>query len=173
MFASGDVWVADNGANTVTRFDPGSGRTQTITVGANPYGVAFGEGAVWVTNRGDDSIVRITPINNRVDDQVRVGDNPKGIAVGAGAVWVANTDDGTVSQVVGGAERKVIDVGPEPRGVVAAFGSIWVSLGAGNEVARIDPQTARVVQRIPVGAGPEGITRGPRASGSPTASTIR
>ena len=162
VFASGDVWVADNGVNTVTRFDPAGGRTQTITVGANPYGVAFGEGAVWVTNRGDDSIVRITPINNRVDDQVRVGDNPKGIAVGAGAVWVANTDDGTVSQVVGGAERKVIDVGPEPRGVVAAFGSIWVSLGAGNDVARIDPQTARVVQRIPVGSGPEGITAGPK-----------
>jgi streptogramin lyase len=161
-FAAGDVWVADTGADTVTRYDPDTGRTQTITVGANPYGVAFGEGAVWVTNRGDDSIARITPINNRVDDQVRVGDNPKGIAVGAGAVWVANTEDGTVSQVVGGTERKEIDVGPEPRGVVAAFGSIWVSLGAGNEVARIDPEAARVVQKIPVGSGPEGIAAGPK-----------
>ena len=76
---------------------------------------------------------------------------------------MANTGDGTVSQVVGGSERKAIQVGAEPRGVVAAFGSVWVSVGGANEVARIDPGRARVVQGIPVGSGPEGITAGPRS----------
>ena len=58
---------------------------------------------------------------------------------------------------------KTIKVGSEPRGVAAGFGSVWVSLGGADQVARIDPGTAEVVQTLDVGPGPEGITVGPKS----------
>jgi YVTN family beta-propeller protein len=162
-FGRGSLWVANGGANTVSKVDPASGAVTTITVGRNPYGLAVGGDAVWVTNRSDGTIQRINPVNGRADQPIAVGRNPKGIAVAGGAEWVANSDDGTVSQVVGGAEAKTIDVGLEPRGVTAGFGSVWVAIGGGDAVVRIDPATAKVVQRIDAGGGPEGIAVGPKS----------
>ena len=164
-FGDGSAWVANYGGSTVSRVDPGSGEVREIAVGAAPYGLALsGEDAVWVTNRADNSITRINTDSNRPDDPIAVGANPKGIAVGEdGQVWVANTDDGTVSRVEGGREREAIKVGAEPRGVVAAFGSVWVTVGGADQVKRIDPASAEVVQKLIVGQGPEGITAGPRS----------
>jgi YVTN family beta-propeller protein len=162
-FGQGALWVANSGANTISKVDPSSGQIQTITVGQNPYGLAVGGDAVWITNRGDGTIQRINPVNGRVDRAIEVGANPKGIAIANGAEWVANSEDGTVSQVVGGVEERTIEVGSEPRGVAAGFDSVWVTVGGGDRVVRIDPETAKVVQTIEVGGGPEGITVGPQS----------
>jgi serine/threonine-protein kinase len=162
-FGQGSIWVANSGGNTITKVDPASGATKTIVVGSAPYGLAVGGDAVWVTNRGDGTIQRINPVNGRVDQAIGVGSNPKGIAIADGAEWVANSDDGTVSQVIGGVETKTLDVGPEPRGVAAGFDSVWVAIGGADQVVRIDPASAKVVQRLDVGVGPEGIAVGPKS----------
>ena len=133
-------------------------------MGDEPFGVATGAGAVWVTNRLDGTVSRIPSGTREADgDPITVGANPKGIAVGDDAVWVANTDDGTVSRIdpeAVEADAETITVGTEPRGVVAAFGSVWVTNGTDNSVSRIDPEDREVIETIPVGEGPEGITAG-------------
>ena len=48
----------------------------------------------------------------------------------------------------------------EPIGVAAGGGSVWVASFADDAVVRIDPETKRVVARIPVGKGPIGVGYG-------------
>jgi YVTN family beta-propeller protein len=162
-FGKGAIWATNNGGDTLLEVDPGSNTVaDTITVGANPYGIAVGDGGVWVSNRGDGTIQRVNPQNGHPEDPIPVGPNPKGIAIANGAEWVANADSDTVSRIDQGSEHK-IDVGMEPRGVVAAFGDVWVSVGGADQVVRIDPESGDVVQRLDVGHGPESITAGPRS----------
>jgi len=45
--------VANNGAGTVSKINPSTNTvTATVTVGANPAGVAFDGTSIWVTNNG-------------------------------------------------------------------------------------------------------------------------
>jgi YVTN family beta-propeller protein len=161
----GSVWVANFGDATVSRIDPNSGDVESIEVGEGPYGIAVEGNAVWVSNRTDDSVLRINAASDRPDSMaVTIGSNPKGVAIDdQGQVWVANAGDDTVSIVANGSEEDTVEVGQEPRGVVFAFDSIWVSVGATNQVVRIDPTSGAVLQRINVGLGPEGITAGPKS----------
>ena len=163
-FGRGAIWVANTGGDTLLKVDPDTNAVEReTTVGASPYGIAIGDGGIWVSNRGQDSIMRINPANGHPEDPIAVGPNPKGIAVANGAEWVANADATTVSEVVNGSEVKRIEVGQEPRGVVAAFGDVWVTVGGADQVARIDPDAAEVVQTIDVGHSPESLTAGPKS----------
>ncbi len=54
-----------------------------------------------------------------------------------------------------------VPLGDNPNGIAAGAGSEWVALGATNEVARIDPATGSVTQRISVQqANPTGVAFG-------------
>jgi len=59
----GDVWVADSGPGTVTRWsNDGTQIKATISVGSAPTGVAVdAAGQVWCVNWGDEFIKRIDP----------------------------------------------------------------------------------------------------------------
>jgi len=82
------VWVAEPIANRVWAIDPRTGTVAgSVTVGAQPDGIAVGDGAVWVSS-ADGTVSRIDPVHLRVVEQIRVGGTPAGIAVGDGAVWV-------------------------------------------------------------------------------------
>jgi YVTN family beta-propeller protein len=85
----GAIWVAAGDANAVTRLDPFSLSTDTISVGRNPTAIAYGLGAVWVTNADDGTVSRIDPATNRVTKVIKVGNDPEGVAVYAGRVWVS------------------------------------------------------------------------------------
>jgi peptide/nickel transport system substrate-binding protein len=49
------------------------------------------------------------------------------------------------------------DTGGRPAGVSIGAGSVWVSDAANDRLLRLDPQTHRVVDRIPVGHSPSAI----------------
>ena len=72
----------------MTRIDPGSLSTHTITVGAGPTGIAAGAGAVWVANRLEKTVSRIDPETRTVTRTIPVGNPPEGVAVASGLVWV-------------------------------------------------------------------------------------
>jgi virginiamycin B lyase len=110
--------------------------------------------------------------------------------VAAGGVWVPNQADGTVSHVDPGANRVVATVavsdlggllsagcGPDsvhsfmrdtllnrrcddPSSIAGDGRSVWVADNASGGLARIDPRTDRVVQRVPLGADPFAIALG-------------
>ena len=88
-FGEGAVWVADKGADAVTRIDPLTNSTRTISVGAGPTAVAVGGGLVWVANTAAGTVSRIDPVRNEVVETINVGNAPSGIAFGGDAVWVA------------------------------------------------------------------------------------
>jgi hypothetical protein len=152
-FGEGGVWVA-SGAGTVTRIDPGIGKSQRAPDRIDdPGGIAAGEGAVWVTSRAKDTVTRLDPSSLRpVGDPIPVGAQPSDVAVGAGAAWVANTADGTVTRIDASSREPddpiaVADF--QVLGVCFGEDGVWVAktddrLAREIEVVRIDPSSSQV-----------------------------
>lgn len=69
----GDVWTADSGPGTVSRFSNDGVFKESIPVGNTPTGVSIdAAGKVWVVNYGDEYVKRIDPVANRVDLEHRI-----------------------------------------------------------------------------------------------------
>ena len=69
----GDVWVANSGPGTVTRWSNDGVIKDTINVGDTPTGVAVdASNKVWVVNNGDEYIHRIDPNTNNIDLSKRI-----------------------------------------------------------------------------------------------------
>ena len=64
-------------------------------------------------------------------------------------MWVANSGDGTVSEVADGKTvGDPIYVGNGPSGIAVSKGAVWVALSVDGAVAKIDPDTGRVVEHV-------------------------
>ena len=51
-FDGANIWVANQGGNTVTKFRAGDGANLgNFTAGGSPFGVAFDGANIWVANR--------------------------------------------------------------------------------------------------------------------------
>lgn len=71
--SDGDVWVANSGPGTVTRWSNDGVIKDTINVGDTPTGVAVdASNKVWVVNNGDEYIHRIDPNTNNIDLSKRI-----------------------------------------------------------------------------------------------------
>jgi YVTN family beta-propeller protein len=122
------VWVANSGADSISRVDPHSaGEVATINVARSPRGIALGANGVWASAFDDDAVSRVTGSSSRT---IAVGDGPLGIAFGAGSVWVANSRDGTVSRIDPdrGTVVATIRVGHRPQGITVGGGAVWVTV---------------------------------------------
>jgi YVTN family beta-propeller protein len=132
VFAN-DVWVANSGGQTVSRFDTATfaeGPLKTISVGAEPAGVAYGAGAIWVANAGDDTVTRIDP-SSYSTFTIEVGHSPTAVAAAGDAIWVAD-EGGTISRI-DPSQRKVvktIHIGNAPSGIAVGNGLVWVTVQA-------------------------------------------
>ncbi len=72
--ADNNVWVANSYANTVSRLENDGSLLATVSVGAQPTGVAVdANGKVWVTNLDANNVMRIDPSTNTVDLTVELG----------------------------------------------------------------------------------------------------
>lgn len=70
----GDIWVANSGSNTVSRWSADGTKKGTITGFQHPTGVATdAAGKVWVVDYGSANIYRIDTAANRVDLTKSVG----------------------------------------------------------------------------------------------------
>jgi len=70
----GDVWTANSGPGTVTRYSNDGAYKATIPTGSVPTGVSVdADGQVWVANNGDEYIRRINPKTDTVDLTKRIG----------------------------------------------------------------------------------------------------
>ncbi|MCL4557148.1 MAG: NHL repeat-containing protein [Deltaproteobacteria bacterium] len=93
--ASGNVWVANNGDNTVTKLNPDGTVIGNYKVGVHPNSIAIDtSGNVWVANHGDlmaDRNGSVTELSSRgsIAKSYNVGGYPEGIMVDhSGNVWV-------------------------------------------------------------------------------------
>lgn len=158
---AGALWVATN-RRTVTRFDPQRGsNTRTFSLPVVPgFGpqttrVAGDSRSVWAGGPG--VIMRLAPQpGSQLVDAFCCG----GLAIGAGAVWA--TDQQGVLQVDprGGARVGHVTLSFPGNHVAADADAVWVTNPRGDQVWRIDPRTARIVDAIKVGTNPSGVAIG-------------
>ena len=150
--AAGKVYVADEGANTVTVIDAASfKKIGSIAVGQGPHNVQVSpdEKWVWVTNNGEPG---------KAAETMPQGGTPKSEHVamaGAGAVWAIDTASNTVVAKV--------PVGMHPAHVVVASdgSTAYITNGGDNTVSVVDTAAQRVVKTIAVGASPHGLRISP------------
>ncbi len=59
-FDGANIWVTNNGSDTVTKLRASDGDLQgTFTVGDGPRGVAFDGANIWVVNSDDDTVTKL------------------------------------------------------------------------------------------------------------------
>jgi YVTN family beta-propeller protein len=145
---TGKVYVADEGANTVSIIDAASFKqTGSIPVGLGPHNVQVSPDGkwVWVTNNGEPAkAVETMPAKSRPKAE-------HGAMEGAGAVWVVDaTTDAVVAK---------LPVGKHPAHVVVAGDgrTAYITNGGDNTVSVVDTAAQRVVGVIAVGASPHGL----------------
>jgi YVTN family beta-propeller protein len=130
---AGSIWVVGDAVDPrVWRISPAGRIEATVTLPADPRGIAFGAGSIWVTAPLDDMVMEIDTATNRVRRRIDVGRAPAGLAFGSGALWVAQYLDGTVARLdpASGRVTDTIDVHGHPFEVVAEGGGLWVTSDA-------------------------------------------
>jgi YVTN family beta-propeller protein len=165
----GAVWVtnAGGGGDSVARIDPQTNRLagRPVRTGASPQSLAVGGGSLWVGNHDARTVTRIDQASGKVVADIPVPSEPHRVAYGAGAAWVGNWHDNSVSRIDPTTNQVVgspIPIGSHHAGnLVVGAGGVWVTsdyrVDAAAEdvvVVRIDPQTNRAVETIPVGGHP-------------------
>jgi YVTN family beta-propeller protein len=95
-----------------------------------------------------------TGLPRHVQATIRVGKAPGAVVVEGSSVWVANSEERTVSRIDPATDGVVatIPVGGRPTHLTAASGAVWVTTPQGMQW--IDPKLNRVVQTVPLRAGP-------------------
>ena len=83
----GDVWVANSGENSVTRWTNDGQWVADIVVGSYPTGVSVdAEGYIWAVNFTDQMINRIDPATNTIDTSKLIAGNHYGYSDMTGIV---------------------------------------------------------------------------------------
>ena len=128
------------------------GRVRSKGFASGVGSIAFSRTAAWVTT-ANQKLLRVslhTRRVTRVDDLPWV---PGNIAIGGGAVWVTRDQgqevlrfDPRTGRRAGLLEIRGDPSGANADGIVYANGSLWISRG--NSVARVDPRTGHVVNRV-------------------------
>lgn len=142
----GTVWSADEGGNSISAIDLGTGAVQTVSIPVAPHNVD------------------LTPDGKlllAVGDPAAEGDHGSGGhghgAEGAAEGQLVILDPQNVST-----PKAIVAVGSHPAHVVAdRQGRAFVSLAGGDEIAVVDLAKAEVIGRIATGDYPHGLRLSP------------
>jgi class 3 adenylate cyclase/DNA-binding beta-propeller fold protein YncE len=136
-------------------------------VGHTPSSVAFGMDRVWVANFNDSTIQSIDPQTHEASPaQGGLPGNPTGLTVGGGYVWV--TFGIAVGEVVRidptqpNSVKPISDVGTGVGEIAFGDGFAWAVNGQTDELLKIDPTSATVVDHIALDpdSGATGVAEG-------------
>src|SRR5262245_8901021 len=124
------------------------------------YDVVTAGRSAWVLEASAGDLVHVSLVTHRVDGRVKLPWPAAGrLAVGGGLVWTAQ-DGGTgvvgVDVRTGRLARRFEVEGGDGVGKAYGAGSLW--LAQGTDVARIGPQSGRVLRRIVTRPGQQGST---------------
>ncbi len=130
-----------------------------IHLGKTADWVAITDDSVWVGTSVPDGIARIDPGTNTLVASIILPGKPcAGIAAGFGGLWVplcAKPNTLARVDVRTRAVALVPGAGPADRegGITISRDSVWLVIDAGSILARIDPETLSISQRISVPRG--------------------
>ena len=148
----GGVWFSAQRSGHLGWFEPKTGRTELVALGAgsSPHGVIQGpDRAAWLTDGGQNAIVRVSWPGR----EVRVFRLPEGTPYanlntaafdGDGHLWYTG-QAGVVGKVVPATGEVTVQDAPRGRGpygiCVTPSGDVWWCSLAGSFIARIDRKT--------------------------------
>jgi streptogramin lyase len=145
------LWILNDTAGTVTRFDLSSGRPVAgtpVQVGGGTSDIAVGLGAVWVTHSTSATLVKLNSRTGQVTRTIDLKGAVGGVAVDDRAVWVANPGRGKLIRVdpKTGTLQEIPVGGPvNSADVAAGDGAVfYVDLDSGT-ATRFDPATRKRV----------------------------
>lgn len=132
----------------------------TIVTGGGPDWMATGAGAMWIANISLREVERIDAASNAITARIKVKGVPcSGAAFGFSSVWIplcANGKGTSLVRISAATNRIVATLPIAPAnsegGITASPGAVWMATG-NTELARIDPATGTVRQRVRVAAG--------------------
>ena len=145
----GIVYSANEGGNSITAIDLGTGSIETVQIGVSPHNVDL-------TPDGNLLLAVGSPASDHAHGSA---DDGHAEAEAGGGVLVV-LDPERLSQPVAN-----VEVGSHPAHVVAdRTGRAYVSLSGGNEIVVVDLASAQVIERIATGAYPHGLRLSPDES---------
>jgi YVTN family beta-propeller protein len=160
-FDGTNVWVANNGSNTFTRYlaTTGAAVGSAVTVGSQPIALAFDGTNVWVANYGSNYIARYSAASGAiVGSTITVGTLPRALAYDGANIWVANNGSNTIARYsvsTGIIVASTITVGNQPSALAFDGHNMWVANRGSDTIARYSVSTGDMVgTEIAVGIQP-------------------
>ena len=157
----GSVWVADEGADSISVIDAATNAVRMTLNGIKaPHNIQVGrDGAVVFAVSSAGVVVAIDPMTYRVTATAPTGAQPAHVIEAPnGKVYVTNSGDGTVSvyQAPGLSPAGRITLNGMPHGLRPAAGGsvIVVANTMDGALDLIDPATDTYVGAVPVGSSP-------------------
>lgn len=150
-FDGADIWVTNNGDNTVTELRASDGSNLgTFPVGTSPMGIAFDGANMWVVNNGSNNVTELQVPGGAVLGTFPVGTAPMGIVFDGSHMWVTNNGSSSVTELLAstGATVNTFTLGGAPTAAIAFDGTnIWIGESGPNGVVEL-----RANDGTPVGA---------------------
>ncbi len=131
----------------------------SLKVGATADWVAITDRAVWITATKPNSVQRIDPATKKIVAKIRVpAEACSGLAAGFGSIWVPLCGkmpkllriDELTNQIT---DTLAISAADSEGGIAASSDSIWLVTDRNGTLARIDPATNSVRQKIIIPPG--------------------
>jgi virginiamycin B lyase len=146
------IWLLTDKRTTLARIDPETNHVVAeIRLEPRCQSLVFGESALWLACPDENKVVRVNPETNLVEKRIEVSSRPISIAIGEGSIWVLCEKDGKVDRIDAKSSKvtKSIDLQTPgaPGAMTAGAGQIWITQD-GYPLARVDPQTDKVVQQF-------------------------
>ena len=155
---AGSVWITDFGDGTVMRLDRAGHVQARIILGGQSSGAAIAGSVAYVADY-TGGLWRIDTSTNQVLGRTSLPGRPEAVGVGFGRVWVTN-ENGTVTTldpVTGAVVGSPIQVGSDADGISLTADAVWAVALYGRTLVRIDPNTSRVVTRVPTPGQASGV----------------
>ncbi len=145
----GTVYSANEGGNSISAIDLGTGSVDTVEIAVSPHNVDLAP---------DGNL--LLAVGSPISDHAHGSADDGHAETEAGGGVLVVLDPERLSQPVA-----TVEVGAHPAHVVAdRTGRAYVSLSGGNEIAVVDLASASVIERIATGAYPHGLRLSPDES---------
>jgi hypothetical protein len=160
-FDGANIWVTNNGGNTLTKILASTGATVGTYAPAGldgPYGIAFDGTNIWVANNLSGNVIELLASTGATVGTYPVGSLPFGIAFDGTNIWVANSGSGNVTKLLAstGATVGNYPVGSGPTGIAFDGTNIWVANHDDGTVTKLSP-SGTILGTFAVGPSPFGV----------------